>query len=142
MNGCPDDHMAAGVIAKKLMRRNPMKDNESGDKAAPELLWVQLTPSGGTISYVMDPRKVHDNGKPVYQYVRADLVADWQPIETVPRDGKPVLLAFPDGHVQQHVMKPKDVPVVWFSQAPTYWRPLPPPPIQTGGVVNSEVEGD
>lgn len=40
---------------------------------APERLWVQLTPNGSTISYIHDPREVHDNGKPVYQYVRADL---------------------------------------------------------------------
>ena len=41
--------------------------NEVADKA-PEYLWVQLTPNGGTISYVIDPRAVHDNGKPVYRY--------------------------------------------------------------------------
>lgn len=34
----------------------------------PRRLFVQLTPSGGTISYVLDPREVHDNGKPVYIY--------------------------------------------------------------------------
>jgi hypothetical protein len=36
----------------------------------PEKLWVQLTPMGGTISYISKPP---DNRKPVYEYVRADL---------------------------------------------------------------------
>lgn len=35
----------------------------------PARLWVRLTPTGGTISYVLDPREIHDNGKPVYEYV-------------------------------------------------------------------------
>lgn len=41
-------------------------------QTAPEMLWVQLSASGGTISYIRDPREVHDNGKPVYQYIRVD----------------------------------------------------------------------
>lgn len=37
---------------------------------APERLFVQLTPTGGTISYLSIPP---DNRKPVYEYTRADL---------------------------------------------------------------------
>jgi hypothetical protein len=37
---------------------------------APERLFVQLTPMGGTISYISKPP---DNRRPVYEYVRADL---------------------------------------------------------------------
>lgn len=50
------------------------KPDEAVDQP-PGRLFVQLTPTGGTISYVIDPREVHDNGKPVYQFVRADLCA-------------------------------------------------------------------
>jgi hypothetical protein len=35
---------------------------------APERLYVRLTTAGGTISYCSDPRKTHDNDKPVYVY--------------------------------------------------------------------------
>jgi hypothetical protein len=37
---------------------------------APERLFVQLTPMGGTISYLSSPP---DNRKPVYEYIRVDL---------------------------------------------------------------------
>jgi len=37
---------------------------------APDKLFVQLTPMGGTISYISKPP---DNRRPVYEYVRADL---------------------------------------------------------------------
>lgn len=42
---------------------------------APERLYVQLSPNGGTVSYKSDPREVHDNGKPVYEYIRVPAVA-------------------------------------------------------------------
>lgn len=34
----------------------------------PERLYVQLTPAGSAISYIHDPRKTRDNGKPIYVY--------------------------------------------------------------------------
>jgi hypothetical protein len=46
---------------------------EAQPQGVPEKLFVQLTPMGGTISYVTDPRKDRDNRRPVYEYVRADL---------------------------------------------------------------------
>lgn len=47
---------------------------------APERIWVQLYESLipeclSVNAYISDPRKVHDRGKPVYEYVRADLLA-------------------------------------------------------------------
>lgn len=49
----------------------------------PERVWVQkglsifgTDPDQFTLSaFSFDPREVHDSGKPVYQYIRADLVA-------------------------------------------------------------------
>ena len=38
------------------------------NEQAPKQLFVQLTANGGTVSYLIDPRKVHDNGKSVYTY--------------------------------------------------------------------------
>lgn len=78
-------------------------------------------------------------------------VEGWLPIESAPRDGTPVLIAFPNGHVQQHVLKPVDVKVVWFpnGEEPAYWRPIPEAPRMAqvraaaqGKVESGEVEGE
>jgi len=52
--------------------------DEQPAQAAPERIWVQIPKSPDDVTvhaYKLDPREVHDNGKPVYVYVRADLAA-------------------------------------------------------------------
>lgn len=57
-------------------------------------------------------------------------VEAWQPIETAPHDGTPILIAFPNGHVQQHVLKPAHVKAIWFpnGEEPICWTPMPKAP--------------
>lgn len=44
-------------------------EGDKDDALSPARLFVQLTSAGGTVSYIRDPREVHDNGKPVYVYI-------------------------------------------------------------------------
>lgn len=69
------------------------------------------------------------------QAMADERAAKWQPIETAPRDGTPILIAFSDGRVQQHVLKPAHVKAVWFpdGEGPTRWQPLPDPPTTQEG---------
>ena len=83
-------------------------------------------------------------------------MSDWQPIETAPRDGTPVLcyLHYPDGTPWGHLVMTYDPhvrvgnspPGSWSDGAstlynlddrdnleiPTHWMPLPAPPEQKG----------
>ncbi len=71
-------------------------------------------------------------------------MADWQPIETAPKDGRYVLLCFIDGcsrdpecpnmAVGRYYEDAPDywLTAIWASSAshemPTHWMPLPEPP--------------
>ena len=66
---------------------------------------------------------------------------DWQPIETAPRDGTPILVwdEQPWDGFNAFVARWFEVPAkksgLWiaaggYSPFPTLWMPLPPPPIQ------------
>lgn len=68
-------------------------------------------------------------GDPYVKYIRADLVPQWQPIETAPRDGTFLALNY-DGIVHQATMTkhgPYSVTSKSFMSA-THWMPLPTPP--------------
>jgi hypothetical protein len=62
---------------------------------------------------------------------------EWQPIETAPRDGMPVLLGFPCnfhamvGHCEEGVWGELDSDFGFepFSVKPTHWMELPEPPV-------------
>jgi hypothetical protein len=60
----------------------------------------------------------------------------WQPIETAPKDGKPVLAAeeVDDGHWVIKVLSwGGDEWLLWPGQVPyhpSHWIPLPAPPVQ------------
>lgn len=53
---------------------------------------------------------------------------EWQPISTVPRDGRDVLLWWRDKKIS--VSRPHNAQflVVLMEAGATHWRPLPPPP--------------
>lgn len=63
---------------------------------------------------------------------------EWQPIETAPKDGTPILCFTPD----EQFSPITGIDVLWFENGdwlynanivldpPTHWMPLPPPPTQ------------
>lgn len=62
-------------------------------------------------------------------------MADWQPIETAPKDGTRVLLHTPDTHRYSPVLGSwSDFEERWeewgdyYPCYPTHWMPLPEPP--------------
>jgi hypothetical protein len=69
----------------------------------------------------------------------------WQPIETAPKDGSPLLVYFPEigtwevfwstnvfdfGSWNVSDNKHEDRPLRGWSTQPTHWMPLPAPPAQ------------
>lgn len=73
-----------------------------------------------------------------------DKAGGWMPVETAPKDGTHVLVAFADQHLpptSAHWFGPADLPGLraggWYLSVqqnegprvrPTHWMPLPPPP--------------
>ena len=69
------------------------------------------------------------------EYIRADLVPQWQPIETAPKDNTKVLLFVPvfgpsigyfDAHGPDNLWCVRGI--VNRGVQPTHWMPLPEPP--------------
>lgn len=91
--------------------------------------------------------RIHDDD---IEYTRSDLIPQWQPIETAPKDGTAILLFDEDGISIGKWYEPKedirlchwccdtclceacifgDAPLDIINfQAPTHWIPLPSPP--------------
>jgi len=67
---------------------------------------------------------------------------EWQPIETAPKDGTDILVAFPKnvGWLQIVRWWEKKTGFQWVDgytckriwNSPTHWQPLPPPPKEEG----------
>ena len=89
-------------------------------------------------AYYGDPEServfIYDN-KDAAEYIRADLVPQWQPIETAPKDGTDILVYHPE-HREQFVCY--FLGGLWhysldtaLGSNPTHWQPLPTPPPAT-----------
>lgn len=50
--------------------------------------------------------------------------AEWEPIETIPKDATPVLVFAPEAAQQVGIFAANALPDI----SPTHWMPLPPPP--------------
>ena len=98
---------------------------------APERIWLTED-----LDLIAEGLEQPDNGRDV-QYLRADLVPDWQPIETAPDDGTEVELGrvgcgdihrgiWARGRWRDPIF---DDPLFWCGDPePTHWQPLPAPP--------------
>lgn len=66
---------------------------------------------------------------PRTEYIRADLVPQWQPIETAPRDGRWVLRYDPRLPKNDQVFQTRSDGGFWvYEKIPGAWMPLPQPP--------------
>ena len=98
---------------------------------APERIWAtgqSAQPSG---------RWWHETELKIgVKYIRADLVPQWQPIETAPKDGTEILTIRSNGYIRNakwydNPFGRKDTVIddadgKWWSV--THWMPLPSPP--------------
>lgn len=101
---------------------------------APERIWAK----GNTIDYDLTRWSTSRwNGDT--EYIRADLVPQWQPIETAPKDGTEILTLRSNGHIAKAIWYDnpfgrtdtviENASGKWWSV--THWMPLPTPPQPT-----------
>lgn len=94
----------------------------------PERVWVNFEGVDSGFGPIDDG---YEEGDTIY--IRADLVPQWQPIETSPRDGTR-FLAFVGGQwhgVEQVIVKYSSDTYLGYNNTPwqpTHWMPLPSPP--------------
>ena len=107
----------------------------SGDKNMPNTIWAWKYQSylGGEIHRQWAPNKISDSDLHETEYRRVDAVVDWQPIETAPTDGTPILGARQGSKWQQVLYWDDGCDAGWYSSAgrehhPSHWQPLPEPP--------------
>ena len=107
----------------------------------PEKIWA-IRKDGGNGGVYTTNENISTDGRLV-EYIRADLVPQWMPIDTAPKDGQAILSTWPS------LFKDQDK---WFIQPvffrdgiwlhlwdhdetmplnPTHWQPLPNPPPAT-----------
>lgn len=112
---------------------------------APERIWTTHEDHsrswGGSFGSFMASDLDHGDEYP--EYIRADLVPQWQPIETAPKHDLETLILYSSEGVQ----------IGWFSAfhkcwlttegkdvwaEPTHWMPLPTPPADMAAKIGGE----
>jgi hypothetical protein len=107
---------------------------------APERIWVNLDDCEDGCCPVEDG--LDGDGKffraaTSTRYIRADLVPQWQPIETAPKDGTWVLVwsysrvavSFFCEKENEWCSDWQDYQEHYNNESPTHWMPLPAPPV-------------
>ena len=105
---------------------------------APDKIW-HIIDRKGKVSTDPDAHVMPCDGvKDAYdEYIRADLVPTWQPIETAPKDGTSILICTEGMKSPWSARweKMRRVPDRWVSAGigavpfdPSFWQPLPTPP--------------
>ena len=105
----------------------------------PDRIWA----TGNNTTGSWNSEKATFSGPPETEYIHADLVLTWQPIETAPKDGTKIILRCDDVVVAPCYWQPAGViseSAFWLWEAPehrlwmetvegpTHWMPLPQVP--------------
>ena len=110
------------------------KDNKADGVAvsAPDRIWADTESMGWVEANDRDAMRPTES-----EYIRADLLPQWQPIGTAPKDGS-FIIGHGDGVAIEncpYIMEwsEGDGWVEAYSEVdvtPTHWMPLPTPPVQ------------
>jgi len=109
---------------------------------APERVWLEWMDEDGYAGHAWE---INVGGSLDAEYIRADLVPQWQPIETAPRDGTDFMVWNGEVMTLSTWGKTAHVPIYgWLQIAwadpedadlmypqPTHWMPRPNPPPAT-----------
>lgn len=127
----------------------PEMIDSSGDMDMPDKAQQALGRVRETVAKLTpESQNCYDNLDPILELQAGDLRAvlallEWQPIETAPKDGTPILLYWPGhrGHIATNcfVARWNVLAEDWLSSGqpvwrgagiyePTHWMPLPEPP--------------
>ena len=104
---------------------------------APERMWI--FPKKGWFNAGASTHRIAASGARDLEYIRADLVPQWQPIETAPKAGTWVMLYESNGYEWgvdcTHWLASMNLHGEWVDQDdclvvrhPTHWMPLPEAP--------------
>lgn len=103
---------------------------------APERIWTTSGGDAGSWTTTQSRMAVHMPDGWQVEYVRADLVPQWQPIETAPKDGSEFLCwskgwRYPHMAYWESEYMSFENPFTYdFMDQPTHWMPLPAPPTE------------
>ena len=131
----------AGLV-RELVAGQPFQVNDNSTTTTPRATAFRPMCDDPECSVCKRMAELHAKNAP--RVTGETTVEEWLPIETAPRDGTAILIAFPNGHVQQHVLKPAHIKAIWFpnGEAPTYWRPMPKAPCMAQVRAASRTEGE
>lgn len=126
------------------------------EQRADDLFWSLMqapyadTTIGNIVCAETTPQRLESAWVPLLTAALANQqgVGGWQPIETAPKDGTRVLLAWDGVRVGYYLDNSRTgrawagwkVPSMepWPSSQPTHWRPMPEPPTQPAGDVGRQ----
>lgn len=120
----------------------------SHNNQSPDRIWLTTTESGNVDDWTQwldDQDQLHPKA-PRTEYIRADMMPKWQPIETAPRDGFFLVCEHPgialsefdvsvsvvwmgrDGVSLNAYLDADGIEMPYLDGSATHWMPLPPPP--------------
>lgn len=109
----------------------------------PKEIWVDWAFEEPLV-FKEQPKDLYDQGQLTAKYIRANLVTQWQPIETAPRDGTEIVAVFREYSFKKRNGEMLAIPEcrtvvyyngsdwvgdgVYYDTEPSHWMPLPKTP--------------